>query len=266
MRSGRWRTVALPTEHGGWGFISEPLLLGLLLGFSWGGLALGIGAMSAFLMRQPLKLYLKDKQQGRTVPRTAIAWRFVLIYGGVMTVSAALVLWQMPSVWVVVPLALMSPLIGLQLWHDVYGSSRALVPELAGAFAAGGFAAAILMMAGGWTLAASLWVWLVLALKSVSAVLYVRSRLRLERDKPADRPLAIGAHGASLIALLVMSTSGVTTWVAPLGMVILTGRATLGLSGWRTVRPAKAIGMQEVGYGLGYVLLIVAGYSLRMAV
>jgi len=56
----RWRSVALPTEHGGWAFISEPVLLGLLLAPSAGGLALGLAAFAAFLLRQPFKLYAKD--------------------------------------------------------------------------------------------------------------------------------------------------------------------------------------------------------------
>jgi hypothetical protein len=63
-RNVRWQSIALPTEHGGWSFISEPILLGLLLTPSWGGLALAIGAFAAFLLRQPLKIVLKDVRAG----------------------------------------------------------------------------------------------------------------------------------------------------------------------------------------------------------
>ncbi|MBZ0296495.1 MAG: YwiC-like family protein [Anaerolineae bacterium] len=31
------RSVALPAEHGGWGFLIEPILLGLLVAFSVNG-------------------------------------------------------------------------------------------------------------------------------------------------------------------------------------------------------------------------------------
>jgi hypothetical protein len=31
----RWRAVALPTEHGSWSFVGEPILLGLLLAPGW---------------------------------------------------------------------------------------------------------------------------------------------------------------------------------------------------------------------------------------
>ena len=37
----RWRAVGVPSEHGGWGLTLEPVLLGLLVGFSGAGVAIG---------------------------------------------------------------------------------------------------------------------------------------------------------------------------------------------------------------------------------
>ena len=34
-----WRSVAVPTEHGGWGLTFEPVLLGLIVAPSWAGAA-----------------------------------------------------------------------------------------------------------------------------------------------------------------------------------------------------------------------------------
>ncbi|RLE22124.1 MAG: hypothetical protein DRJ50_08160, partial [Actinobacteria bacterium] len=48
-----WRSVAIPSEHGGWGLTGEPILLGLLLAFSWAGAAVGAAALLAFLVRTP---------------------------------------------------------------------------------------------------------------------------------------------------------------------------------------------------------------------
>ena len=42
-----WRTVAVPSEHGGWGLTAEPVLLGLLLAFSWSGVAVGVASPGA---------------------------------------------------------------------------------------------------------------------------------------------------------------------------------------------------------------------------
>ena len=46
-----WRAVAMPSEHGGWGLTLEPVVLGLLVGWSGAGFALGIAAFTAFLLR-----------------------------------------------------------------------------------------------------------------------------------------------------------------------------------------------------------------------
>jgi hypothetical protein len=45
------RAVAVPTEHGGWSLTLEPVLLGLMVAWSWPGLSLGVAAMLAFLAR-----------------------------------------------------------------------------------------------------------------------------------------------------------------------------------------------------------------------
>ena len=36
-----WRSVAIPTEHGGWGLTLEPVVLGLAVAPSLAGIALG---------------------------------------------------------------------------------------------------------------------------------------------------------------------------------------------------------------------------------
>src|SRR5689334_962019 len=43
------RALALPTEHGGWGLLLEPLLLGLLIVPSAPGAAVAAAALGAFL-------------------------------------------------------------------------------------------------------------------------------------------------------------------------------------------------------------------------
>jgi hypothetical protein len=52
-----WRALALPVEHGGWGFVVEPLVLGLVLVPSGAGACLAGAALAAFLVRHPLRLW-----------------------------------------------------------------------------------------------------------------------------------------------------------------------------------------------------------------
>ncbi len=56
IRRIRLRPIALPAEHGGWGLLFEPIVLGLLLAPSLAGLLLSVAATGAFLARHPFKL------------------------------------------------------------------------------------------------------------------------------------------------------------------------------------------------------------------
>jgi len=56
----RLKSIALPVEHGGWAFLIEPLLLGMLLAPSLSGFCVCIAAFGIFLLYQPLQLVLKD--------------------------------------------------------------------------------------------------------------------------------------------------------------------------------------------------------------
>jgi len=255
----RLRSVALPTEHGAWAFVSEPLLLGLILAPGLAGLSLSIAALGAFLLRQPLKVYIKDIRNQRLVPRTYAARRFILIYGGITGIASVVTLLLMPSMNVLLPLLLALPLFTFQLIYDLRNQSRSPAAEIAGAVATGAFTSSIVMMQG-WSLYLALGLWLVLALKSISAVLYVRSRLRLEREKTANVGLALTAHAVAVILLLVTTAYTLTRWTAPLAMAILTIRAVIGLSPLRKTRPPKIIGMQEIAYGLLFLLLVALGY------
>lgn len=48
------RALALPAEHGGWGFVLEPVVLGLLVCPSRPGGALALAATATFLAHHPL--------------------------------------------------------------------------------------------------------------------------------------------------------------------------------------------------------------------
>lgn len=257
----RWRSVALPTEHGGWSFISEPILLGLLLAPSIGGLALGVAALLVFLLRQPLKIYVKDVRGGRQVARTAAARRFARLYAALTLAAGLIGLLNLPALDALLPLLLALPLFAVQLVFDFRNRSRSLMAEISGGLAAGALAAAIAMM-GGWRLLPALGLWLALALKSAAAILYVRARLRLERGKSAAMGAAVAAHVSGIILLLIAFTAGLVPLTTPLAMAILTVRAAVGLSRWRKARAPKQIGIQEVVYALAFVLLVAVGYWL----
>ncbi len=257
MDAPAWKPVALPVEHGAWSFLLEPVILGLVLAPSVAGFCLGIAALAAFLTRHPLRLAVLDYRKGTRYPRTGLAERFVLAYAGSAFVFAlvAFALAQhgfMSAVFVAVPLALGA------LALDLRGRGRDLTAEMAGSIALGASATAI-VMAGGGSERVAWMAWVLLALRAVTAIVYVRARLELER---AGAPPVFGVtlvHGIALMFVLGLMSSQLAPGLAVLAFAILLLRAAYGLlSPSRGVRP-QVVGVQEVGFGLVTLVLLAIG-------
>lgn len=252
------RSIALPAEHGGWGFLSEPILLGLLTAGSWYGVLLAVSAFGVFLIHQPLKVALKDRLKGRRPARTVLAERFVLLYGLMTIVPLAILLLAAPAAFLL-PVALAVPLAAVQLVYDSRNQSRRLLPEISGALSLAMIAPSIALLAG-WELVPAFVLWAIITARVVPSILYVRERLRVEHGRPQSPLPAWLAHSAALLTVSGLAAVRLTPWPASLAFVILLARALVGLSAYRTRRPAKVIGFQEIAYGLLTVLLVSLGY------
>ncbi|MGZ5477500.1 MAG: YwiC-like family protein, partial [Thermoanaerobaculia bacterium] len=75
------RPLAVPSEHGGWGLLLEPVVLAMLVAPSAAGALIGMGAGAVFLMRHPLKLAMHDRLQGRQHPRSGVCELLAAGYG-----------------------------------------------------------------------------------------------------------------------------------------------------------------------------------------
>lgn len=254
-----WRVVALPTEHGGWGLLGEPMVLGLVLVPSEAGVAVAIACLSTFLLHHPLKLVLADRRRGARYPRTGMAERFAAGYALVATGSLVIAFVAGGTRWLL-PLLLATLPAALQLWFDARNKSRQLVPELAGAVALSGVATAI-VLAGGGSAAVAWTAWLLLGAKALGSILYVRARLRRARGLPASAIPALALH-AGTIVLPGLLLAGASAWIATAAFAVLMARAVVGLRpGARVVRP-RTVGFQELALGIAATLLIAAGLGL----
>lgn len=253
------KTVALPAEHGGWGFLLEPILLGLLVAPSWAGLLIGLGMFAMFLTRHPLKMAVNDRRRGRRYVRTALAERFVVAYSAAILAFLAGAL-LLTDLRVFLPLALALPLMVIQLYYDLTNRSRSVLPELIGPV---GLAAASssIALAGGWALADALPLWGIIAARAVPSVLYVRARLRLEHGKPVSAWPSLAAHLLGMAGVALLAALGDAPWLPIIVFVLLLGRAALGLSSRRKSVAPKVIGFREIAYGLLVVASTAAGYA-----
>jgi hypothetical protein len=256
----RLRLVALPTEHGGWGFLLEPILLGLLLAPTAAGALLSLAALGAFLARHPFELALTDWRRGKRFPRTAWAERFAIGYGllallgfvGALLVSTA-PFW--PVLLVAAPLAL------VQLSYDLRKQQRHLLPELAGAAALAALAP-MMLLAGGWSLAAAFALWGVLVARSVAAIIYVRLRIRRLRGIAASATPALAVHIIGLALVTGGALLALVPWTAVAAFIILLLRAIYGVSGRSQPTRASVIGFQELFFGLLTIGLLVVGHYM----
>ncbi|MBI5667674.1 MAG: YwiC-like family protein [Chloroflexi bacterium] len=255
------RSVALPAEHGGWGFMLEPILLGLLVAPSLAGLLLGLGVFGMFLARHPLKLVAADRKRGRRFARTGAAERFVLLYGGLAAFGvfgAALV----GGPTVLLPMLAAAPLMLLTLYFDFTNRSRDLLPELAGPLGLAAVSSSI-ALAGGWPLLPALALWVIQAARAQPSVLYVRARLKLEHGKDAHLALPLIAQATALVIVLALALAGLAPLLVVAPLAALLARAWFGLYR-RVPLPAKIIGFREMAFGFGTVLLAAVGYALKI--
>lgn len=237
----------------------EPILLGLLIAPSWAGAAMAVAAFALFLVNRPFKIFLADTRKGRSYARTVAARKYALIYGVVALIGGAASL-ALGGWLPFAPFALAGPLFLVFMYFD-QRPGRSWQAELIAPVA---FAAVVasLALAGGlsWGVALALWGFVVA--RSAPAVLYVRTRLRLDKGKPTSPVATIVAHVLGVAGVAGLVAGGRLPWAAALAVGILLARAVWGLSPYRWRSSIQTLGFLEMGFGLLTVLLVVAGFWL----
>ena len=254
----RVRTVALPVEHGGWGIALEPVLLGLMVEPSLAGFGLAVATIGAFLARHPLKLVAADRRKRRRFPRTVMAERFALLYGGIAALGLSVAFIASPDNTFLWPIAVAAPLAVLQLVADAKGESRALLPELAGSAAMTTVAASI-ALAGGRAMPVAFGLSAVLLARVVPTILYVRARLERLHGKETGTALVATAHILALGLVAWLAWLDVAPTIAVVMLSVLLLRALVGFS-LGLPGTAKKIGISELVFGALTVIAVALGY------
>lgn len=250
----QWKTVALPTEHGGWGFATEPTLLGLIVAPSWAGVCLGIAGLMLFLLDHPLRLLFKDLLRRKYYPRTKQALIVTSIYTTILIITALAAFALAPQpFWLALLAAL--PFAGLHFLGTFTRERRALWVELLGAWTFGWLAPAVVFASQGPSLNGAI-LWIVPALRALVSIIYVRRLLRQQRGEPITRWSVVALHVISLLVIAVLVQQQWLALGAILAFAVLLARATYGLY-WRkqSLTPAR-IGAIEML--VGYLTAILA--------
>jgi len=247
------RPLALPTEHGGWGFLLEPLVLGLLVRPSMAGGFIALAAFFGFLTRQPMKYALQDALRHKSYPRTRYCW---MLAGGYAIAAAAMLIVAMATgpLLFIVPFGLVAPLAVTVVLYDANNRSRSPFPEFAGAAAMSSSAAAVAIAGGMRLLPAFALSGLILA-RSLPSIAYVRTLLQRAHGKTAASWPALALHVVAAFAVATFAPL-----LAVVARVVLLARATWGLA--HPPARAKTIGWAEVVFGAITVGLIATAYLL----
>jgi len=240
------RPLAIPNEHGGWGFLFEPIVLAGLAAPSLAGALVAVAAIAAFLARHPLKLAAADLVRGRRYPRTMVCASIAAAYLIVASIAIAFV-----GLRPLLPLAIAAPFGLVQLAYDARNRGRAALPELSGAIAMGGVAASM-ALASSKPLPFAAALWLLALCRSLPAILYVRQLLGRGRG-------AIAAHVVAIVVAALLWRASLAPLVAVIAMVVLLARALRPPS-----QPApKKIGLAEIFWGGAATLATGTAYLLR---
>lgn len=258
IRTFRLRQIALPTEHGAWGFLLEPLVAGLAVAYSHAAAWIALMVIGAFLMRRPLQIFVAHRLAGQWLPQTDAALKFGVAFSIVFLagIAGSLAFAERSSL---IPFALVLPLAAYQVYCDVSRHSRELLPEVTGAVAMSSSAAAI-ALAGGlpWQSAAAIWFLFIARL--IPSILYVRNRLRLEKGKDFSVLMPAAAHCIGLAGVTAFAANGFMPLLALPVFTLLLARSVFGLSRYRTRMKAVKIGIWEVIYGALTVMSLIVGH------
>ena len=251
------RRVLLPTEHGGWAFLGEPIVLGLVLAPSAAGALVAVATVAAFFARQPLKLFGADRKRGKIYPRTIVAERAFAVCAliGAAALAGALALARGP---VLLAVGAAAPIAAVAVTYDLSRRSRDLGAELSGALAMGAAATAI-AFAAGWDRAEAFGLWGVLAVRAVGTIPFVRARLRLERGEPWSAAAVALAQALALACAWALVATHAAPRAVTAAAALLGARAVWGLSPWRLRLRTAMLGVSEIVAGLLVIALVVWG-------
>lgn len=234
------------------------MVAGLVVAFSFGGMWIAVMFVGAFLMRQPLKIYVLNRRGMRDGRRAAVSLKYLLIYATIFLIGT-LGTASTCSVTSFLPLVAVLPLAALQIYYDIFRRSRNLIPELAGAVAISSSVAAI-ALTGGQAPWLAVGLWFVFIARLIPSILYVRERLLLEKGKPFSAAISNTTHIVAAAAVGVLAYLDIASVFAFPVMIFMLYRACFGLFPNRVKLKAMQIGVREVVYGAVLVLAVIIGH------
>jgi len=265
------RHVALPPDHGSWGFLATPLLIGLFAGGRWTTVSvyLVVAALAAFLIRQPITIAIKvlSERRAREDLDAAVFW--TAAYAAIALLHVlGLVLRGFGYV-----LSLAVPGVPIFAWHLYLVSRRAerrqLAVQVVGAGALALAAPAAMWVGAGWPDPAGWLLWLLVWAESAAAIVHAYLRLEqrtLPRVPPIVARLRMGRRAllltsANLAGVVALAAGDVVPRWLFVPYALQWGETLRGV-----LRPAigakpRAIGFRQLAVTAVFTLLFILAWT-----
>ena len=251
------KLIALPREHGAWGYVLEPLILGLLAAFSVKGLYLAFGALLAFLAHQPVRIYFSAQQNTKKA-----SLLFLLMYGIPAVLFFALFIYKTNPLYFL-PFTLAIVFMLIYLFMELAGFGRKMVTHMIPPTAIDLIAVSIVLVSG-WELLETAAFLVLLSSRAHPTTFYVRAKLRRREDKEYYKVLAVAVHLLSLCMASLLVYLKIMPGLALIAVFLLFIRAVIGVYFNKTVMTPKQIGIREFIYGALFVFISAAGYHFQI--
>lgn len=260
-RKGRLKPIIVPAEHGGWGFLSEAILLGLLVAPTAAGALLAIATIAVFMARQPTKVLLAERQRRHITTRSRIARNAALIELAIAVIAFIGALLIAGPI-MLPPLLLAAPLAGIFVYFDMSKTMRTLPAELAAPLALGAVTASMALI-GGWAPPFAAAFWAVITARAIPSILLVRTRIRMTHKRTASPTIPLVAQGLAMLLIGGLIWVDLLPPLTMVGIVVLLVRALYYLFPKSRMIPARTVGFTEIGMGLQVVFFTALGVWLQ---
>lgn len=242
--------VAIPKEHGSWGFVIEPLLLSLIVAYTLEGLLLALATFFLFLSNQPIKIVInklaskKNRAMGRIVLAVYLIVAIALSSYPLLNLSFKLLLPFYAALLIML----------IYLFAVLSKLSRNLLVEFLPILAMTLVAITIVTIDNSFNFNPIIFGFLLLS-RAVPTVIYINAKVKESRGlKFSVLPTHL-SHLVFLLFIIWASLVNLLPTLSILAALLLSIRSVIGFSKFNFTKTIKQIGVVEFIYGSLFVII-----------
>lgn len=248
------KKVSYPKEHGSWGFFIEPILLSLIVAYTYTGLLLAISAFIIFLAHQPVRVLLNNHD--KELKKTAF---IILVLYFVLTSSLLAEIFSQVQFEMLLLFFAAILMMFFFLILEFFKLGRHLIIE---------FIAPVAITLIGLNIAVfdawdnvSLFAFeIILLSRVIPTVFYVNAKVQIIRKtKSSFLPLRISEF-AFLILIIFLAFYAYVPALSIVAIIFLIARSFIGLFPKNQNEKVKQLGIKEFAYGFLFIIINSFGY------